>query len=744
MKTISPLNTKVTFIGVGNMGNPMAYNLIQDGYKVTIHDLDKEKALNLIKAGGTFESSLEKSVKEADLIFSSLPGPSQVREVILGERGVLASAKEGAILIETSTSSAELAIEIAKEAQNKSLHYLEAPLTNAIDGAKNGTLAFFIAGEEETYKCCLPILETLGTGLFFVGKPSNGATAKLITNLLWFIHSASIGEGLMMGAKAGIPLEIVHQFIMKSAGNSWVAEHDIPSIFAGHYDPSFTLELCCKDLLLAKEIATQQGIELKMGEMANQLFLKAKEKYGPKAPELSVVRLIEEEMGILLRPTPSKEIETEESHTQKELMKEAHQHMPQGVGENYRYWGDENTVFIKTAKGHKLTNTDGKEYIDFRLGYGPIILGYADERVDHAVTRQISRGATLTGFSTPLDIEVVKKIKNLCPQIDKVRFANSGSEAVMGAIRTARGFTKRNRIAMVEGSFHGLFDEVMWKADVEAWNPENQVHPEIIPFGGGIPHKTRDLVDLIQLNDTEGLKNLFKEKGSELACVMLEPIIGNCGSISATFEWLKELRKLCDENGTLLLMDEVKTGFRVAKGGAQELYGVHADLTTFAKAMGNGYPIACFGGRKEVMDVIGSHKGGVVHGGTYTANLIGLAAANKTLDLLTHTNALDTVNKAGKQIQEILGRVFTKAGIEHAFAGPPSMFGIHFTKEVPTNYRDWRRTDSQRYARFAWNLIKEGIMLEPDSREPWFICESHSKMDFDFLEKAATRAISLP
>jgi glutamate-1-semialdehyde 2,1-aminomutase len=422
-------------------------------------------------------------------------------------------------------------------------------------------------------------------------------------------------------------------------------------------------------------------------------------------------------------------------------MKEAHEHMPQGVGENYRYWGEDQTVFIKSARGHSITNTDGKEFIDFRLGYGPIILGYGDERVDHAVTRQISRSGTLTGFSTPLDTEVVKQIKGMCPNIDKVRFANSGTEAVMGAIRTARGFTKRNRIAMIEGSFHGLFDEVMWKADVESWNPEKLTHPEIIPFGSGIPSTSRDLVDFIQLNDREQLKNLFKEKGDELACVMLEPIIGNCGSISATDEWLRELRRLCTENGTLLLMDEVKTGFRVARGGAQELYGIHADLTTYAKAMGNGYPIACFGGKKEVMDIIGSHQNGVVHGGTYTANLVGMAAAHKTLDILANTNALETVNKTGKQIQGILSKAFKKAGIEHAFAGPPSMFGIHFTKEVPTNYRDWRRTDSARYAKFAWNLIQEGVMLEPDSREPWFICEAHSKIDFEFLEKAALKAI---
>jgi glutamate-1-semialdehyde 2,1-aminomutase len=311
----------------------------------------------------------------------------------------------------------------------------------------------------------------------------------------------------------------------------------------------------------------------------------------------------------------------------------------------------------------------------------------------------------------------------------------------MGAVRTARGFTKRKHIAIVEGSFHGLYDEMMWKSDLENWNPRGSVQPSIIPFGAGIPDKTRDLVTLIRLNDFEVLENLFRERKEDLAAVLLEPIIGNAGSISATQEWLQHLRDLCTRNGTMLIIDEVKTGFRVAPGGAQQLYGIHADLTTYAKAMGNGYPVAAFGGRADVMDSVGSFKGGVVHGGTYTANLVALSAAAATLDVLTHTDAFKSINEAGEKIMTILGRVFTSAGIEHCFAGPPAMIGIHFSKNVPMNYRDWRITDSELYAKFAWKLIEYGLMLEPDSREPWFICEAHAKMDFSWLEDVATRAI---
>ena len=426
---------------------------------------------------------------------------------------------------------------------------------------------------------------------------------------------------------------------------------------------------------------------------------------------------------------------------QSRLLAEAHRHMPQGVAENYRYWGEDRTLFIESAEGCRLTDCDGKSFVDFRLGYGPIILGYRDKRVDGAVIRQITEGGTLSGFSTPLDIQVVQQVKALCPNIEKMRFANSGTEAVMGAVRTARGFTKRKHVAIVEGSFHGLYDEMMWKSDLENWDPKGKAEPRIIPFGAGIPDKTRDLVSLIRLNDYDMVEALLRDHGDDLAAILLEPIIGNAGSIAATQDWLQFLRDRCTQNGTMLILDEVKTGFRVAPGGAQQLYGIHADLTSYAKAMGNGYPVAAFGGRAEVMDCVGAFKGGVVHGGTYTANLIALSGASATLDILANTNAYDTINRAGANIRDCLGRVFTAAGIEHCFAGPPAMFGIHFLDKVPTNYRDWRVTDSELYAKFAWKLIDHGIMLEPDSREPWFICEAHGDVDLGWLEDIATRAM---
>ena len=190
------------------------------------------------------------------------------------------------------------------------------------------------------------------------------------------------------------------------------------------------------------------------------------------------------------------------------------------------------------------------------------------------------------------------------------------------------------------------------------------------------------------------------------------------------------------------MFDEVKTGFRVAKGGAQELYGIYADVTTYAKAMANGYAIAAFGGRSDVMDAVGNHEGGVVHGGTYTGNLVALRAASACLDVIASTPALARVDATGTKCMEVLGRVFAKHSVPYVFAGPPAMFGVHLgSSVVPGSYRDWKRTASGLYARWAWRLIHHGLMVEPDSREPWFVCEAHHAIDFEWLERVCDVAM---
>ncbi len=290
------------FIGVGNMGNPMAANLVKAGYDVSVFDVSRAKADNLIALGATWADSLAEGAAHADVVMASLPGPVQVREVMLGEHGVLAHVKAGATVIDTSTSAVELVRELVALAKTKGVDFLEAPVTNAVDMAALGRLSIFVGGDAACYEKHKPIFDVIGEKIFHVGAPGNGATIKLLTNLLWFVSAAAIGEGLMLGAKAGIPLHTVWEAIKSSAGNSWVAQHDVPSIFAGHYDPSFSLALCCKDLGLINDIAKSQGYELPMGGMAQSLFQQAMATYGPEAAELHVVKLLEERVGHMLRP----------------------------------------------------------------------------------------------------------------------------------------------------------------------------------------------------------------------------------------------------------------------------------------------------------------------------------------------------------------------------------------------------------------------------------------------------------
>ena len=293
---------RLFFIGVGNMGNPMAANLLKAGYPLTVHDISPEKAQNLISLGAVWADSIAAGCANADVVMASLPGPPQVREVMLGEHGVLAHAQPGASIIDTSTSAVELVQELVALAHRKGLGFLEAPVTNAVDMAALGRLSIFVGGEQALFEQHKALFEVIGEKIFHVGAPGNGATIKLLTNLLWFVSAAAIGEGLMLGAKAGIPLHTVWEAIKSSAGNSWVAEHDVPSIFAGHYDPSFSLALCCKDLGLINQIAKNQGYELPMGSKAQALFQEAMQTYGPDAAELHVVKLLEERVGHLLRP----------------------------------------------------------------------------------------------------------------------------------------------------------------------------------------------------------------------------------------------------------------------------------------------------------------------------------------------------------------------------------------------------------------------------------------------------------
>jgi len=398
--------------------------------------------------------------------------------------------------------------------------------------------------------------------------------------------------------------------------------------------------------------------------------------------------------------------------------------MPLGVSSNFRYWGKEKTIYADHARGGRLWDIDGNEYIDYRMGYGPGILGYADERVDEAARAGMEIGGVFA-LSTEREFEVAKRISKMVPAAELVRFSNSGTEAVMAALRLARAHTGKDSHIIVEGGYHGVFDGVLWYADVEEWDHVTK-DPPIEADSEGIPRLMKKLAHFTPLNDANYLEDLLKRHHQNIGAFLIEPIMGNCCSITASREYVLAARELCEKYDVVMIVDEVKTGFRVARGGVQELMGFKADLCTFAKAMGNGYPISVVAGCEDIMRRIGD---GVIHGGTYTCHSVALAAAEKTLEILDETDALETIANYGARMQAGMSEILAARDIPHSFVGHPSMGGLIFDNPPPDNYRDWFNSDYSFYDKMAPELHDLGLLVEPDSREPFFICEAHAKDD---------------
>ncbi|HWF98569.1 MAG TPA: aminotransferase class III-fold pyridoxal phosphate-dependent enzyme [Steroidobacteraceae bacterium] len=395
--------------------------------------------------------------------------------------------------------------------------------------------------------------------------------------------------------------------------------------------------------------------------------------------------------------------------------------LPLGVASNFRFWGEERTIYVKYGRGGRVVDLDDNEYVDYRLGYGPAILGYADPRVDEAAREGMQVGGVFA-LSTEREYRVAERIARMVPAAELVRFSNSGTEAVMAALRLARAYTGRDDYVILEGSYHGLFDAAMWYTPMDKWTQVGD--PEVYPYSQGIPLSTRSFAHFVQANDANQLEDVLRRHADKVACLLIEPIMGNCLGIAADPAYMRAARELCDRYGVLLMIDEVKTGFRVARGGAQELYGVKADLCTFAKAMGNGYPISVLAGREDIMRRLGR---GVAHGGTYTAHAVSLAAAERTLQILEETDALERIARYGTALREGMSAVLRARGIAHSFVGHPSMSGLYFAQDPPRTYRDWKGSDYAFYDAAAKVLHDEGVLCEPDSREPWFVCAAHDE-----------------
>jgi glutamate-1-semialdehyde 2,1-aminomutase len=407
------------------------------------------------------------------------------------------------------------------------------------------------------------------------------------------------------------------------------------------------------------------------------------------------------------------------------LYEKAKRFIPYGVNSNFRYWGDEETRVIVRGEGGRIWDADGNPYIDYRLAFGPIILGHGYPAVSERVTEAIE-GGTLFAWTTPWEIKVAERIVRLTG-IEKVRLGNTGTEVTMHALRVARAYTGRERFIKFEGQYHGQHDYVMFStasASVSALGSRR--NPINVQNTSGIPEGIRQYVINLPFNDFERLEETVEARWHEVAAIFVEPLMGNVAGIMPLPGWLETLRELCDRYGIVLVFDEVKTGFRIANGGAQEYFGIDADLVTYAKSLGNGFPIAAFGGKEEVMGVIG--PGRVAHGGTYSGNVVGAAAADATLEILENEPIIETIFERGQALMDGIDEILTRAGIPHCLIGLPPIFGLIMgTNEEPADFRAYMKGDGELYEQLAMALLQRGVMPEGDGREPWFLCYSHGE-----------------
>ncbi|MEE8541392.1 MAG: guanitoxin biosynthesis PLP-dependent transaminase GntE [Desulfobacterales bacterium] len=421
----------------------------------------------------------------------------------------------------------------------------------------------------------------------------------------------------------------------------------------------------------------------------------------------------------------------------KAMFQRAQKCMPGGVTSNYRYWSEDTSLVVKAGRGAYIWDYDDKRYIDYRMGFGPNILGHADPEVNAKVTEAIGMG-NVFALTHAYEIEAAEKIQKLTG-VDLVRFANSGTEATMHAIRIARAFTGRDKIVKFEGHYHGFHDNVLWSTFPSMSAVGYRKSPVSVPQGSGIPAALAQLVIMTPFNDAELLEKKIKENWGDIACIIMEPMMANCPSIMPKAGYLEFVRELCDQYGIVLIFDEVKTGFRIAKGGAQEYFNIKADLATYAKALGNGFPIAAIGGKKEIMGEIGYLK--IPHGGTYAGNVVATAAACATLDQIA-AGALDKVDAHGDKLKAGLTQVLKDRGVPGFVQGPPAVPSVVLTEEDAIyDFRDAAATNLETYEEIIKKLIQKGVMPDTSPREPWFISAAHTDEDAEVAIGAFDEAV---
>ncbi|HEY3851041.1 MAG TPA: glutamate-1-semialdehyde 2,1-aminomutase [Steroidobacteraceae bacterium] len=415
------------------------------------------------------------------------------------------------------------------------------------------------------------------------------------------------------------------------------------------------------------------------------------------------------------------------------LYQEACKYIPGGVNSPVRAFrgvGGE-PIFFKQAAGAHIVAVDGRRFIDYVGSWGPMILGHAHPHVIAAVRRVAADGLSF-GAPTELETDLARKVTELMPSIELVRFVSSGTEATMSAIRLARGFTGRETIVKFEGCYHGHSDSLLIKAGSGALTFG-------VPTSPGVPRALAAHTVTLDYNDSDQVRDAFRQIGAEIACVIVEPVAGNMNCIPPAPGFLETLREVCDGSGALLIFDEVMTGFRVALGGAQELYGIRPDLTTLGKIIGGGMPVGAFGGRRDIMERL-APLGPVYQAGTLSGNPVAMAAGLATLELVSAPGFHARLNATTDILVQRLSDAALSSGIPLAANHVCGMFGLFFTAERKVDsFAKVMACDTERFKRFFHRMLEECVYFAPSAFEAGFVSAAHSGADIDATIAAAMR-----
>lgn len=425
----------------------------------------------------------------------------------------------------------------------------------------------------------------------------------------------------------------------------------------------------------------------------------------------------------------------------RQLYERACRSMAGGVSSHFRMGGTPHPMFFTHGKGSRIYDVDGNEYLDFTLSQGPMILGHSHPEVIKRVNEEMDLGQLFAGQHM-LELELAETVQRLIPCAELIRFSNSGSESVQAALRLARGYTGRNLYIKFEGQYHGWFDNVLVSQhpSLDAAGM-NDLPTKVLETQGQTPSVLDDMI-VLPWNDLEAVRNAFEKWGSDIAAIITEPIMCNNGCIEPKPGFLQGLRELCDQNGSLLIFDEIITGFRMGLGGAQKAYGVIPDVATFGKAMASGFPVSFLAGKRSFMKVVAD--GTVMHAGTYNSNNPSIAAGVATIAVLEAggDELYDRLRSLGKRLQEGIRKAASETGHDVVISGPGQMTFIGFSgREKLANYRDTLECDFPKYGVFVKGMLDRGVRLI--GRGIWYISTAHTEEDIDRAIETASEVLTV-